>query len=753
MEITYNLDIVPFNSKPKNDAVIKAIRRRLASNTVTTTPEELLTSIEHGHTFTPAKMHGTKGDTWDSQQIIIADIDNDKEDKRIIDNPLNPGEAREIMEAHGIDPFCMYWSFSNTENHPKYRIMVILDEPLTDPTEAQDLTRRFTAIFNDFTAPEKCADTKIIDNARIIYGSKPGSIFYNSGKVTPLSIIRELPANAREYPENVPNVATLNQYAENVRSAENGNYGRFDLIPLLDYIDADDYGVWIKVGIVLKAEGYNVTDWDAWSAKSAKYTPGECYRKWDDLDSNPKGGPNGRITGAYITMLAKQGGYIPPKDRTPKSTPWDGTINSAGEYVEYYTEDPGAIDPYTGTAENAPAPEPVPEPEPNEILEEFLNEIQSERFKPISTGIKSLDEALSGGLERKTLVTLASAPGAGKTAFSQYLFENMARAGHSVIYVNLEMDRSQLLSRSIARIVHERKGRPVKLSSESWEESARRAIEGDVTALTVRRGYNWTAQQRAQIIKALEDYRENIAPRFHYVTANPENIGSITRSLTDILGKLERLTEAFKLNGQPAPLVCIDYLQFVKDDLYTLDPTGKGKKPDTAEAIEEILASFKSFAMKHSTVVFVIMANNRASNKEGRATMDSGRDTSNIEYSGDVMLSLTYTAIEDRWITPELNDDGTEKTDAKGNTKYKAIDLDSINTRKDICADNGTESAIANKLCIKVVKGRSVASRKSARFIFDGAHMAFTEDPEPIEYGKKLSISNETKFKMMNNAR
>lgn len=409
-------------------------------------------------------------------------------------------------------------------------------------------------------------------------------------------------------------------------------------------------------------------------------------------------------------------------------------------------EDPGAVDPETGEPENAPAPEP--EPEPDDVLAEFLAEIQSERFKPIKTGLEQLDHALDGGLERKTLVTLASAPGVGKTAFSQYLFENMARAGHSVIYVNLEMDRSQLLSRSIARIAYENRRPPVKMASESWEETARKALEGDVNALTVRRGYKWTDRQRDTILKALDDYRENIAPRFHYVTTNPENSGAITRDLSALMDKLERITTGMEKAGLPAPLVCIDYLQFVNDDLYTQDQTGKARKPDTADAIAEILATFKAYAMKHSTVVWVIMANNRASNKDGRASMDSGRDTSNIEYSGDVMLSLTYTAIEDRWITPELNEDGTEKTDTKGNTKYKIIDLDNINARKDICAENDTESTIAKRLCIKVVKGRSINSRKSARFIFDGAHMAFTEDTEPVEHGKMVKISEDTKERM-----
>lgn len=727
MEITYNLDTVPYNHKPKG-AEVGAIRQRIASHTVTTTPEELLTKIEHGHTFTPAKMHGTTGDTWDSQQIIVADIDNENETYY-----LPVGDALDIsIIDHDITPYCIYYTFSHTENRPKYRIMVILNEPLTDPKEAEDLTRRYTAIFNNVL--ERCADTSIKDNARIIYGTKPGRIVYRSGSTTPLKALRNLPETRENAPKERENVATLNQYAENVRNANNGNSGRFDLIPLLDYIDADDRATWINVGLCLKYEGYTATDWDNWASKSQKHVPGECFEKWDGLNIIER-----PVNGGYIMNLAKANGYIPPKDRPRTADTWDDT-------ADYYEGDPGAIDPITGTPENAPAP--APEPEPDDVLAEFLAEIQSERFKPIKTGLEQLDHALDGGLERKTLVTLASAPGVGKTAFSQYLFENMARAGHSVIYVNLEMDRSQLLSRSIARIAYENRRPPVKMASESWEETARKALEGDVNALTVRRGYKWTDRQRDTILKALDDYRENIAPRFHYVTTNPENSGAITRDLSALMDKLERITTGMEKAGLPAPLVCIDYLQFVNDDLYTQDQTGKARKPDTADAIAEILATFKAYAMKHSTVVWVIMANNRASNKDGRASMDSGRDTSNIEYSGDVMLSLTYTAIEDRWITPELNEDGTEKTDAKGNTKYKTIDLDNINARKDICAENDTESTIAKRLCIKVVKGRSINSRKSARFIFDGAHMAFTEDNAPVEHGKVVKISEDTKERM-----
>lgn len=43
----------------------------------------------------------------------------------------------------------------------------------------------------------------------------------------------------------------------------------------------DDYSTWIKVGMILKHEGADVSLWDAWSSQSSKYTGSqECVKKW-----------------------------------------------------------------------------------------------------------------------------------------------------------------------------------------------------------------------------------------------------------------------------------------------------------------------------------------------------------------------------------------------------------------------------------------------------------------------------------------
>ena len=693
MKIRYNLDNVQYTQKPDSKKDVPGLRVRLGQNTVETEPEELINAIERGQSFTPGAMTGTKSDTWTSQQIIVADIDNDMTDP---EKYMTPEKAEMLLTFSEIYPYCMYYTFSNTAEHPKFRVMVILDRPITDAAEAVAITNRFAQLFNNYTAPEKCSDTAIKDNARLIYGTKTGSLIECDKKITSLDVMRKTLPEI-EKPKTVQKSSM--DWASPI--SERYNRDQFDLLEPLSFIPADEYEVWIKVGMCLKYEGYSVADWDAWSSHSSKYNPGDCEAKWDTFDTEKN-----TVTGGYIVNLAKYYGYLPPKDR-PKLE--RTSTAAAREIIPDHTDADAPPEKASQDVQNAPeVTGGVQESDltSDQILDRFMTEITSESFRPIPTGIDALDKALSGGLERKTLVTLAAAPGAGKTAIAQYIFENMAANDHNVVYVNLEMDKSQLLSRSISRLSHE------------YKVKNPRYIFEDVTALQVRRGYEWTDSQRKIVQNMVTEYRAKIAPHFQYVTTNRADPGHIDNTLTCIMGKLEAITAELIRKGQDAPLVCIDYLQFIGKD-------EDSKKLDNADFIKKILDELKNFALKYNTVVLVITANNRASNAEGRASMDSGRDTSNIEYSGDVMLSLVYTAVEEHW----LRRNGVDKN---RNDKTAYVDNDFIYRVTDWKLSQDTTSGypiIAKLLSLKVVKGRSIESRRAAKFIYDGRYFYFEEDP------------------------
>lgn len=84
---------------------------------------------------------------------------------------------------------------------------------------------------------------------------------------------------------------------------------------------------------------------------------------------------------------------------------------------------------------------------------EYLNELEEGNVRPfLSTGFPNLDEILGGGLVSEGLITLAGRPGQGKTVAGLCIAENVAAAGGRVLYESLEMSKTQLWARRVARI-------------------------------------------------------------------------------------------------------------------------------------------------------------------------------------------------------------------------------------------------------------------------------------------------------------
>lgn len=321
------------------------------------------------------------------------------------------------------------------------------------------------------------------------------------------------------------------------------------------------------------------------------------------------------------------------------------------------------------------------------MLEDFLLSVTTRRdFEPIATGISDIDRATQGGFIRKTLVMLGAPPAMGKTALAQWIFENMAIAGNDVLYINLEMSREQLLARSISRL--------------AWKHSKK-----DFSALDILRGYDWTDEQREVITQTADIYKRDIAPHFIY---NPDGV---TNSIDSILTAMESETARIKAQGKPEPLVCIDYLQLIDS----------GER-DAIEGMKGVIFKLKDFAKRNNTVVFVIMANNRASNKSGVVELESGRDTSTIEYSGDLVLGLSYTAIEDRrTYSYTVEKDGREKP------VTQTYDLDTIRRLKKEAYEAGTDlPSVCNEVSLKVLKNRFGEAERRANLIFDGKHSTFS---------------------------
>ncbi len=133
---------------------------------------------------------------------------------------------------------------------------------------------------------------------------------------------------------------------------------KFDIIPLLNYISPDDYEVWYQVGMALKYEGYSWSEWDKWSQNSSKYIPGECQKKWNSFQEDT----TKPVTGAYITMLAKEGGWESTK-KSPQFLAYDAVI---GTDKAKAIVDESLVD-------NEPLPDPPKDWKPCKQLLDYIN--------------------------------------------------------------------------------------------------------------------------------------------------------------------------------------------------------------------------------------------------------------------------------------------------------------------------------------------------------------------------------------------
>lgn len=312
------------------------------------------------------------------------------------------------------------------------------------------------------------------------------------------------------------------------------------------------------------------------------------------------------------------------------------------------------------------------EPEPvADVLQAFMEKVQGKTYEPIPTGIKDIDRALSGGLFRQTLMLLGAAPAMGKTVVAQYIMEKMAAAGQTVIYFNLEMSREQMIARSLSR--------------RAWK------LQGaDISALNVLQGYKWTPEQKTAIQAAAAQFEEDLGDRMQYMELESAN-------LDRILATMKAEAERQQAAGRPAPLVCVDYLQLIQ---------GKDNEEE-ARAIKRAVKALKDYAIQYKSFVLAIMAQNRESNKKGKSDISSGRDTSALEYGGDVICGLDYTALWGR-----RKDESGEKYNAE---KIRAL-IDHAREQ------NAPLPMLCNEVSLIIHKSRFGEAGHRADLLFDGKH-------------------------------
>lgn len=245
----------------------------------------------------------------------------------------------------------------------------------------------------------------------------------------------------------------------------------------------------------------------------------------------------------------------------------------------------------------------------------------NENNKPLSTGIKPLDEALEGGFYKKNLVILGAISSLGKTTLALQIGDNVARGGKDVLIFSLEMSKEELIAKSLSRNTF------LKAYDKHYTALAlttREILKGIGTNNDIPNN-----NQRQEIYKeAYEDYKNNIASNI-YITECNDNIDINIATINDKIKTHIAIT-----NNKP--FVIIDYLQIIQN---------QDKGLTDKQVIDRIVTSLKRIARDNDITILLISAFNRA-NYTKEANLSSFRDSSTIEYTSDVLLSLQLSKLD-----------------------------------------------------------------------------------------------------------
>lgn len=229
-----------------------------------------------------------------------------------------------------------------------------------------------------------------------------------------------------------------------------------------------------------------------------------------------------------------------------------------------------------------------------------------ERFKnDIKTGFDNLDKK-AGGLYTG-LYAVAAISSLGKTTFCAQLADQLATAGHDVIFFSLEQSRLEMVSKSIARI------------------TAQTDPSAAVTSLAIRKGYGGQAAQAAA-----KEYINRVGNRLSVVEGNFNcNISFIGDYIRQYIRR-----------NDTRPIVFIDYLQILQPE------QRDGRQQSTKEMIDCTVTELKRLSREMDLTIFIISSVNRA-NYLTPIDFESLKESGGIEYTCDVVYGLQLQCLND----------------------------------------------------------------------------------------------------------
>jgi hypothetical protein len=131
LKVRVSLDTIDTTTKPTKNQ-ITSINQRLNSATAELSIEELATMVvsPHSRTWVPAEFNGPRSnDNWKSQQVFGLDFDKG----------ISLEEGLERLKEFGLSCTFCYSTFCTTVAEPKFRIVFILKEPISNKSHRDEV--------------------------------------------------------------------------------------------------------------------------------------------------------------------------------------------------------------------------------------------------------------------------------------------------------------------------------------------------------------------------------------------------------------------------------------------------------------------------------------------------------------------------------------------------------------------------------------------------------------------------------------
>ncbi|MBR1806694.1 MAG: PriCT-2 domain-containing protein, partial [Selenomonadaceae bacterium] len=248
--------------------------------------------------FKPSPYERSKNATVAIQVAIICDIDieggtHEQSDKKIY--------APDFDTAKSFLPFTPSLIVNSGYGIHAY---LILAEPLTITDDNRQAANRRNVGFIKVIRSRAgdCGKTAdgVGDLARVL--RVPGTFNYKLGIKDDAPLCRIVEANdvrftPADLDERIAALLPKPQESPPQPTTKNPPPRRFDdrddldkpteqerAIAMLPFVDGGDHDRWVHVGMILKANGNTLSDWDTWSATQPNYTPDKpgysCAEKW-----------------------------------------------------------------------------------------------------------------------------------------------------------------------------------------------------------------------------------------------------------------------------------------------------------------------------------------------------------------------------------------------------------------------------------------------------------------------------------------